>query len=132
MALADIKALPVGHLARQDAIVLLWSTGAMLPQALDVLTAWGVKYLSQIIWRKVTKNGKLRFGRSTFGMAQESLRWRREPTCSATMTRWHMSETLTTNSGQARFGQSENQAAAWRGDFARRRRLLAPGLAEPA
>jgi N6-adenosine-specific RNA methylase IME4 len=40
MDLADIIALPVGHLARQDAILLLWSTGAMLPQALDVLDAW--------------------------------------------------------------------------------------------
>ena len=40
MALADIKALPVGHLGREDAILLLWSTGAMLPQALGVLDAW--------------------------------------------------------------------------------------------
>jgi N6-adenosine-specific RNA methylase IME4 len=31
MPLADIKALPIGYLARQDAILLLWSTGAMLP-----------------------------------------------------------------------------------------------------
>jgi N6-adenosine-specific RNA methylase IME4 len=62
MALDDIKALPVGHLARQDAILLLWSTGAMLPEALDVLHAWGAKYLSQIIWRKVTKNSKVRVG----------------------------------------------------------------------
>jgi hypothetical protein len=52
MTLADIKALPVGHLARQNAIVLLWSMGAMLPQALDVLDAWGAKYLSQIVWRR--------------------------------------------------------------------------------
>ena len=62
MALADIKALPVGHLGREDAILLLWSTGAMLPQALSVLDAWGAKYLSQIIWRKVTRNGKVRVG----------------------------------------------------------------------
>jgi N6-adenosine-specific RNA methylase IME4 len=58
MALDDIKVLPVGHLARQDAILLLWSTGAMLPQALSVLDARGARYLSQMIWRKVTKNSK--------------------------------------------------------------------------
>jgi N6-adenosine-specific RNA methylase IME4 len=46
MSLPDIKALPVGHLARQAAILVLWSTGAMLPQALDVLSAWDAKYLS--------------------------------------------------------------------------------------
>ena len=34
----------------------------MLPQALAVLDAWGAKYLSQVVWRKVTKNGKVRFG----------------------------------------------------------------------
>jgi N6-adenosine-specific RNA methylase IME4 len=52
----------VGHLARRDTILLLWSTGAMLPQALAVLDAWCAKYLSQIVWRKVTKNGKVRIG----------------------------------------------------------------------
>jgi N6-adenosine-specific RNA methylase IME4 len=62
MDLHAIKAIPVGHLARQDAILLLWSTGAMLPEALDVLKAWGAKYLSQIIWRKVTKNAKVQWG----------------------------------------------------------------------
>jgi N6-adenosine-specific RNA methylase IME4 len=64
MTLEDIKALQVGHLARADAIVLPWSTGAMLSQALEVLDAWGAKYLSQIIWRKVTKNAKVRVGTS--------------------------------------------------------------------
>jgi len=34
----------------------------MLPQALDVLAAWNVKYLSQIVWRKVTRTGKVRVG----------------------------------------------------------------------
>jgi N6-adenosine-specific RNA methylase IME4 len=62
MTLADIKMLPIGHLARQDAIPLLWSTGAMAPQSLEVLDAWGAKYLSQIVWRKVTKNSKVRIG----------------------------------------------------------------------
>jgi N6-adenosine-specific RNA methylase IME4 len=65
MALTDIKALPVGRLARQDAILLLWLTGAMLPQALSVLAAWGAKYVSQIIWPKVTKNGKVQVGTAT-------------------------------------------------------------------
>ncbi len=58
---ALIRALPVGYLAQHDAIVLLWSTAPMLPQALDVLDAWGGKYLSQIVWRKV-KNGKVPIG----------------------------------------------------------------------
>jgi len=63
MVLADIKALPVGDLARgSETIMFLWSTAPMLPQALDVLKAWGAKYLSQIVWRKVTATGKVRVG----------------------------------------------------------------------
>jgi hypothetical protein len=33
-----------------------------LPQALETLTAWGVRYLSQIVWRKMTRNGKVPIG----------------------------------------------------------------------
>jgi len=31
-----------------------------LPQALDTLSTWGAKYLSQIVWRKVTRRGRVR------------------------------------------------------------------------
>jgi N6-adenosine-specific RNA methylase IME4 len=60
MALADIKAPPIGHLGRVDSIVLLWTIAPMLVEALDTLSAWGAKYLSQIVWRKITCNGKIR------------------------------------------------------------------------
>jgi N6-adenosine-specific RNA methylase IME4 len=62
MTISDIKALPVGHLGRADSIVLLWSTAPMLPQGLETLAAWGSCYLSQIVWRKVTRNGKVPIG----------------------------------------------------------------------
>ena len=35
---------------------------AMLPEALDVLKVWGVRYLSQIVWRKITRTGRVRVG----------------------------------------------------------------------
>jgi N6-adenosine-specific RNA methylase IME4 len=62
MPLVDIKALPVGHLGHAHSIVLLWSIAPMLLEALDTLTAWGAKYLSQIVWRKVTRHGRVRVG----------------------------------------------------------------------
>lgn len=62
MMLDDIKALPVGDLAQKDAILLLWTTGAMQPQAFDVMAAWGFAYKSQMIWRKTTVAGKVRMG----------------------------------------------------------------------
>jgi N6-adenosine-specific RNA methylase IME4 len=62
MSLADIKALRVGDLARGDCLLLLWATGCMWPQALDVMTAWGFVYKSEMVWRKVTRTGKVRMG----------------------------------------------------------------------
>jgi N6-adenosine-specific RNA methylase IME4/ParB-like chromosome segregation protein Spo0J len=35
-----------------DAVLFLWATAPMLPQALDVMAAWGFAYKSQIIWGK--------------------------------------------------------------------------------
>lgn len=62
MRTEDIAALPVGDLAQRDCILLLWTTGAMQPQAFDVMKAWGFTYKSQMIWRKTTPAGKIRMG----------------------------------------------------------------------
>jgi N6-adenosine-specific RNA methylase IME4 len=62
MTTDDIKELPVGGLAQRDCLLMLWATGAMLPQALDVMAAWGFKYKSLMSWRKMTPAGKVRMG----------------------------------------------------------------------
>lgn len=62
MSFDQIKALPVGHLARGDSLLFLWATGAMLPQQIKVMQAWGFAYKSELVWRKVTRNGKVRWG----------------------------------------------------------------------
>lgn len=62
MRTEDIASLPVGKLAQKDCVLLLWATGAMLPHALDVMRAWGFAYKSEMNWRKVTANGKVRMG----------------------------------------------------------------------
>lgn len=62
MALDAIKALPVGQLARGDCLLMLWGTGCMLPQVLEVMRAWGFAFKSEMVWRKVTRNGKVRMG----------------------------------------------------------------------
>lgn len=58
----DIKSLPVGDLAQRDCVLLMWATGAMLPQAIDVMRAWGFTFKTLLSWRKVTPNGKVRMG----------------------------------------------------------------------
>ncbi len=62
MVTEDIRMLPVGRLAQKDCVLLLWATGAMLPQALDCLTTWGFQYKSLMSWRKTTASGKVRMG----------------------------------------------------------------------
>lgn len=58
----EIAALPVGHLARANAILLLWACPPTLDKSFDLLRAWGALYKTELIWDKRTKNGKRRMG----------------------------------------------------------------------
>jgi N6-adenosine-specific RNA methylase IME4 len=44
LSLNEIKALPVAAWAAPDAVLLMWATDPLLPQALDVVRAWGFTY----------------------------------------------------------------------------------------
>lgn len=50
--LEAIKARGVEAIAADDAVLFLWATAPMLPQALEVMAAWGFSYKSHVIWRK--------------------------------------------------------------------------------
>ena len=53
MSLADIKALPVASIAADDAVLLMWATWPLLPEALQVIEAWGFKYRTcAFVWVK--------------------------------------------------------------------------------
>lgn len=62
MDLAEICALPVNALARPDCILWLWATHPMLPQALQVMDAWGFTFKTSGVWEKRHPSGKLAFG----------------------------------------------------------------------
>lgn len=62
MDLAAIKALPVSQLVQSDAYLWLWATNPMLPQALDVLQAWGFRFVTAGTWVKRGESGNLAFG----------------------------------------------------------------------
>lgn len=57
-----LAALPVGHLARANAILCLWACPPTLDKSLDLMKAWGALYKTERIWDKRTKNGKRRIG----------------------------------------------------------------------
>jgi N6-adenosine-specific RNA methylase IME4 len=50
MTLDDLLVLPVP--AASDAVLFLWATVPMLPEALDVMAAWGFAYKSHYVWVK--------------------------------------------------------------------------------
>jgi len=62
MSLQDIKDMPVSFLAAEDCMLWLWTTTPCLPQAFEVIDAWGFTYSTEGVWVKRTKNGHLGFG----------------------------------------------------------------------
>jgi|SRR5882672_4667603 len=61
---AQIAALPVGHLVRQNALLLYWTTGWAIAtgRAQAIVRAWGAEPVTEIVWIKTTRNGKVRMG----------------------------------------------------------------------
>jgi N6-adenosine-specific RNA methylase IME4 len=57
MTLDDIRALPVAQATKETAHLYLWVPNALLPYGLDVMQAWGFQYKSNIVWRKIRKDG---------------------------------------------------------------------------
>lgn len=52
MELAKICALPVADIATPDAVLFLWTTSAMLRDAMTVLEAWSFSYVTCMVWVK--------------------------------------------------------------------------------
>jgi N6-adenosine-specific RNA methylase IME4 len=57
MAADIISALPVPQIAASTAHLYLWVPNALLPEGLQVMNAWGFQYKSNIVWRKIRKDG---------------------------------------------------------------------------
>ncbi len=52
MPLDDIKALPVSQVTAPDGVLYLWALPHMIPDALEVMAAWGFEYRTEIVWTK--------------------------------------------------------------------------------
>lgn len=57
MQLDEICDLPVNEIAAEPSHLYLWVPNALLPDGLKVMEAWGFRYVSNIIWEKVRKDG---------------------------------------------------------------------------
>ncbi|HLY54476.1 MAG TPA: MT-A70 family methyltransferase [Stellaceae bacterium] len=52
-----IAALPVASVTAPVAHLYLWVPNALLPDGLAVMTAWGFRYKTNIVWHKLRKDG---------------------------------------------------------------------------
>jgi N6-adenosine-specific RNA methylase IME4 len=52
-----ISAVPVAEVVAKDAHLYLWVPNALLPDGLQVMEAWGFRYVSNIVWAKRRKDG---------------------------------------------------------------------------
>lgn len=50
-----IASRPVGDIAADDCVLFLWATVPMLPEAIEVMRAWGFAYRSHVVWRKASR-----------------------------------------------------------------------------
>lgn len=57
MPLESILALDVEHILAPKAHLYLWVPNALLPEGLQVMKAWGFRYVSNIVWAKRRKDG---------------------------------------------------------------------------
>lgn len=52
MSQEELCALPTGELAYERSVLFLWATSPLLPEALEVMEAWGFKYKASRVWIK--------------------------------------------------------------------------------
>lgn len=55
LSLAEIKAMQLP--LEKDAVLFLWATVPLLPEAFEVMNAWGFQYKTMLTWRKIMSLG---------------------------------------------------------------------------
>lgn len=69
MSVAAIAALPVSQIAAANAHLYLWTTNNYLPAGIEVMAAWGFRYVTTITWAK----GRPGLGQFFQGMTEHCL-----------------------------------------------------------
>lgn len=59
MTTEALKELDVKRIAEKDAVLFMWATDAHIPDALEIIRAWGFRYVTvAFVWAKKTENGR--------------------------------------------------------------------------
>lgn len=57
MSTADICALPIKDIIERDATLFMWTTATKLADAIRVVSAWGFRYVTCLVWDKQVAGG---------------------------------------------------------------------------
>lgn len=57
MSKEEICKIPVSEIAEKDSVLFLWGTVPLLPDAFEVMKAWGFEYKTMITWHKLRCKG---------------------------------------------------------------------------
>jgi N6-adenosine-specific RNA methylase IME4 len=58
LSLQEIKEIPVWLVSTEPSHLYLWVPNALIREGLEVMTAWGFEYKTNIIWQKIRKDGE--------------------------------------------------------------------------
>lgn len=56
LTISELCALPIADLAYDDAVLFLWVTSPILPEAFTVIRAWEFTYKASFVWDKIKHN----------------------------------------------------------------------------
>jgi N6-adenosine-specific RNA methylase IME4 len=56
MTMRELEALPIRDMAEDNAVLFLWATSPILPEAIDLASSWGFEYKASFVWDKVKHN----------------------------------------------------------------------------
>lgn len=74
LSVRDLRKFHVKHVAADDCALFLWTTMPMIPDALEVMSAWGFSFKTvAFTWVKRTANGKLHWGMGNWTRANPEL-----------------------------------------------------------
>jgi len=58
MTMDEMKALPVNQLATDHCALVMWAVQPMIPEAIDLMKAWGFRYKTMGTWAKQSSTGR--------------------------------------------------------------------------
>ena len=56
MSLGELMRLEVGGISQENAVLFLWVTSPMLPDAFPLIRSWGFEYKASFVWDKIRHN----------------------------------------------------------------------------